>query len=75
MLAILFLIVAGMLIGLFYHWGMLAIASFFVIAARIIYHLHSGHLMLADLLMIAASLFALQGGYVFGGYLAYKKDI
>jgi hypothetical protein len=31
--------------------------------------------MLADLLMIAASLFALQGGYVFGGYLAYKKDI
>ena len=64
-----------MLIGLFYHWGMLAIASFFVVAARIFYHLHTGQLALADLLMIAASLCALQGGYVFGGYLAYKKDV
>ncbi|BAU90869.1 hypothetical protein MPPM_2264 [Methylorubrum populi] len=75
MLTILFLVIAGMLIGLFYHWGMLAIASFFVVAARIFYHLHTGQLALADLLMIAASLCALQGGYVFGGYLAYKKDV
>ncbi|CAO4151807.1 hypothetical protein LNAOJCKE_2540 [Methylorubrum aminovorans] len=75
MLAILLLTVAGVLIGLFYHWGMLAIASFFVVAARVLYHLHSGHIVLADLLMIAASLCALQGGYVFGGYVAFKKDI
>jgi hypothetical protein len=74
-LAILLLIIAGMLIGLFYRWGVLAVASFIVIVIRVVYHFHSNHFAVADLLMIAASLFALQGGYVFGGYIAYKKDI
>ncbi|CAO4169585.1 MAG: hypothetical protein ACAH20_16890 [Methylobacteriaceae bacterium] len=75
MLAIPLLVIAGILIGLFYHWGMLAVASFFVIIARIIYHFYSGQLVLADLLMIAASLCALQGGYVVGGYIACRKDV
>lgn len=75
MLAIPLLVIAGLLIGLFYHWGMLAVASFFIIVARVIYHLHSGQLVLADLLMIAASLCALQGGYVLGGYIACRKDV
>lgn len=75
MLAIPLLVIAGLLIGLFYHWGMLAVASFFIIVARIIYHFHSGQLVLADLLMIAASLCALQGGYVLGGYIACRKDV
>lgn len=75
MLAIIFLIIAGMLIGLFYHWGMLAVASFVVVVVRLIYHFHSGQFIVADLLMIAASLCALQGGYVVGGYVAYKKGI
>lgn len=62
------------MIGLFYHWGMLAVASFLIIVARVIYHFHSGGLVLVDLLMIAASLCALQGGYVLGGYIACRKD-
>ncbi|MBB2962205.1 hypothetical protein [Methylobacterium sp. R2-1] len=75
MLAIPLFVIAGLLIGLFYHWGMLAVASSFIIVVRTLYHLHSGQFVLPDLLMIAASLCALQGGYVFGGYIAYKKDI
>ncbi|AMB45306.1 hypothetical protein [Methylobacterium sp. AMS5] len=75
MLAIPLLVIVGLLIGLFYHWGMLAVASFFIIVVRIIYHFHNGQLVLADLLMIAASLCALQGGYVLGGYIACRKDL
>lgn len=73
MLAIIFLIIAGMLIGLFYQWGMLAVASFVVVIVRVAYHFHSGQFITVDLLMIAASLCALQGGYVLGGYVAYKR--
>lgn len=75
MLAILLLVVAGVLIGLFYHWGMLAVASFVVVVVRVIYQFHSGHFTVADMLMMAASLCALQGGYIFGGYITYKKSI
>jgi hypothetical protein len=62
-----------MLIGLFYQWGMLAVASFVVVVVSVAYHFHSGQFITVDLLMIAASLCALQGGYVLGGYVAYKR--
>ena len=73
MLAIVFLIIAGMLIGLFYQWEMLAVASFVVVIVRVVYHFHSGQFIVIDLLMIAASLCALQGGYVLGGYVSYRR--
>ncbi len=75
MLAILFLVIAGALIGLFCHWGILAVASFVVVVARVAYHFHSGQFIVVDVLMLAASLCALQGGFIFGGYIAYKRDI
>lgn len=75
MLAIVILIIAGILIGLFYHWGMLAVASFIVVVARVVYHFQSDQSVAVDLLMIAASLCALQGGYIFGSYIAYRKNV
>lgn len=73
MLAIVFLIIAGTLIGLFCHWGMLAVASFVVVVVRVAYHFHGGQFLVVDLLMLAASLCALQGGYILGGYIAYRR--
>lgn len=75
MLAILFLIIAGALIGLFCHWGMLAVASFVVVVVRVVYHFYDGQMILVDILMLAASLCALQGGFIVGGFIAYKRDI
>ncbi len=75
MLAIILLIIAGAVIGIFYRWGMLAVASFIVVIVRIAYHFHGGQSVVIGLLMIAASLCALQGGFIFGGYIAYKRDL
>lgn len=75
MLAIIILVIAGMLIGLFYHWGMLAVASFVVVIARVAYHFRGEQVIAVDLLMIAASLCALQGGYIFGSYIAYRRNV
>lgn len=75
MLAIIFLIIAGVLIGLFCHWGVLAAASFIVVIVRIAYHFHSEQSLLIDGLMLLASLTALQGGFVCGVYLGYRKDL
>ncbi|MBD8907822.1 hypothetical protein [Methylorubrum zatmanii] len=75
MLAILFLIIAGALIGYSCHWGMLAVASFVVVVVRVAYHFYSGQFIMVDVLMLAASLCALQGGFILGGFIAYKRDI
>ncbi|MEH3117732.1 MAG: hypothetical protein PGN25_09095 [Methylorubrum populi] len=64
-----------MSIGLFCHWGMLAVASFVVVVVRVAYHFQSGQFIIVDVLMLAASLCALQGGYILGGYIAYRRGV
>lgn len=54
---------------------MLAVASFVVVVVRVVYHFYDGQMILVDILMLAASLCALQGGFIVGGFIAYKRDI
>lgn len=74
MLAIIFLVVAGVLIGLFCHWGVIAAASFVVVIVRVVYYFYSGQSVLIEAFMLLADLTALQGGFMVGICFANRND-
>jgi hypothetical protein len=74
MITILVLIGVGITIGVNFHWGVLALCTFLLVLWQIATWFIAAKFNFTGLLMLIAYIFALQSGYLFGGYLLTKID-
>jgi len=73
MIGLLMAALAGLMMSWFFRFGFVVLACVVFLLADIVRVLLKGQFELADLLILFAYLSALQGGFMLGAYLKYRR--